>query len=129
MGANKGKPTIYIQSMSNNQAQWLAKKYGELETALKAMGTSIMKQAQITAPKENNYLVNSGQVKTDKNGVVITFGNSKVPYASYQERGERYDGSHVVENYTFPNTGKEFLKNAGNNVTQKGLKRWLRSAS
>lgn len=36
----------------------------------------------------------------------------RVPYASYQERGSRYDGSHVVKNYTTPGTGKDFAKNA-----------------
>ena len=34
------------------------------------------------------------------------------PYASYQERGSRADGSHVVKNYTTPGTGKDFAKNA-----------------
>ena len=36
----------------------------------------------------------------------------KVPYASYQERGMRADGSHVVRKYTTPGTGKDFAKNA-----------------
>ena len=36
----------------------------------------------------------------------------KVPYASYQERGSRADGSYVVKNYTTPGTGKDFAKNA-----------------
>lgn len=36
----------------------------------------------------------------------------KVPYASYQERGERSDGTHKVKNYTTPGTGKDFAKNA-----------------
>lgn len=36
----------------------------------------------------------------------------KVPYASYQERGMRADGTHVVKNYTTPGTGKDFAKNA-----------------
>lgn len=34
------------------------------------------------------------------------------PYASYQERGSRSDGSHVVRNYTTRGTGKDFAKNA-----------------
>ena len=36
----------------------------------------------------------------------------KVPYASYQERGMRADGTHVIKNYTTPGTGKDFAKNA-----------------
>ena len=34
------------------------------------------------------------------------------PYAAYQERGMRADGTHVVKNYTTPGTGKDFAKNA-----------------
>lgn len=34
------------------------------------------------------------------------------PYASYQERGSRADGSHVVRNYTTPGTGKDFAKDS-----------------
>lgn len=40
----------------------------------------------------------------------------RVPYASYQERGSRYDGSHVVRHYTTPGTGKEFAKKSVNKV-------------
>ena len=36
----------------------------------------------------------------------------QVPYASYQERGSRADGTHVVRHYTTPGTGKDFAKNA-----------------
>lgn len=32
------------------------------------------------------------------------------PYAAYQERGKRLDGTHVVRHYTTPGTGKEFAK-------------------
>lgn len=35
-----------------------------------------------------------------------------VPYASYQERGMRRDGTHVVRKYTTPGTNKDFAKNA-----------------
>lgn len=34
------------------------------------------------------------------------------PYAAYQERGMRADGSHVVKNYTTAGTGPWFAKNA-----------------
>lgn len=41
------------------------------------------------------------------------------PYAPYQERGSRKDGSYKVRNYTTAGTGKDFLKNAANNVINK----------
>ena len=49
-----------------------------------------------------------------------------VPYASYQERGKRFDGSHVVRNYTTPGTGKEFAKNAVKQaVTLNNIRKYL----
>jgi hypothetical protein len=39
-----------------------------------------------------------------------------VAWASYQERGMRADGSHVVRKYTEPGTGKGFLQAAINTV-------------
>lgn len=50
----------------------------------------------------------------------------KVPYASYQERGARYDGSHRVTHYTTPGTGRQFAKKAVKEVvTSKTLKRYF----
>lgn len=43
----------------------------------------------------------------------------EVPYASYQERGMRADGTHVVRNYTTPGTGKDFAKNAVEDVMSR----------
>lgn len=49
-----------------------------------------------------------------------------VPYASYQERGQRYDGSHIVKHYTTPGTGKNFARNAVIKVvTPENIKRYL----
>lgn len=36
----------------------------------------------------------------------------RVPYASYQERGMRADGTHVVTHYTTPGTGSGFAENS-----------------
>lgn len=49
-----------------------------------------------------------------------------VPYAQYQERGKRRDGSHVVKHYTTPGTGKAFAKNAVKEVvTEKTLRKYF----
>ncbi|MCF0232586.1 MAG: hypothetical protein HUJ63_10070 [Enterococcus sp.] len=42
------------------------------------------------------------------NGVIVW----TVPYAQYQERGKRWDGTHVVRHYTTPGTGKYFARTA-----------------
>lgn len=50
----------------------------------------------------------------------------KVPYAQYQERGKRRDGSYVVKRYTTPGTGKEFAKNAVQKVlNEKTLRKYF----
>lgn len=41
------------------------------------------------------------------------------PYAQYQERGMRYDGTHQIKNYTTAGTGPWFAKNA----VKKSLKK------
>lgn len=49
-----------------------------------------------------------------------------VPYASYQERGKRFGGSHVVKNYTTPGTNKEFAKKAvRESITPKALQKYF----
>lgn len=35
-----------------------------------------------------------------------------LPYAQYQERGMRADGTHKVQNYTTPGTGKAYAEKA-----------------
>ena len=62
--------------------------------------------------------------RVEGNSGIITW---TVPYASYQERGMRYDKSHVVRHYTTPGTGKEFAKNAvKKSLETKNLKRYFR---
>jgi hypothetical protein len=53
-------------------------------------------------------LKRSGKVvKMQDGSVVVGFD---MPYASYQHEGQRSDGTRVVQNYTEPGAGKEFLK-------------------
>lgn len=62
-------------------------------------------------PMKNSYLrrdVEKTVVPETYTGTIIW----KVPYASYQERGRRADGSHIIRKYTTPGTGKDFAKNA-----------------
>lgn len=42
-----------------------------------------------------------------------------VPYAQYQERGMRADGSHVVRNYTTPGTHAHFAEESVKKVVEK----------
>ena len=38
----------------------------------------------------------------------------EMPYASYQERGKRKDGTHIIRKYTTPGTGSGFAKDSVN---------------
>ena len=89
------------------------------DSALGRMGKDIKQIASIRIPFKSGDLQGSIENKRDdvlKHKVLI---NSE--YAGYQERGVRKDGSHKVRKYTTPNTGKKFLKGAGDDVSKNAL--------
>lgn len=96
-----------------------------LSAAVGAMANAILATSRMTAPLKTGALRYSGQVKGGGLQRDITYGSGRVPYAAYQERGARADGSHVVRHYTTPGTGKDFLKNAGEAIVKKGIKPYL----
>jgi len=53
-------------------------------------------------------LKQSAKIERESDGNVIVGFN--MPYAAYQHEGQRSDGSHVVQNWTEPGAGKEFIK-------------------
>lgn len=84
----------------------------------------IHRTANKTTPLKDGDLREQVSKLVDGKRGVITW---KVPYASYQERGMRYDGSHVVKNYTTPGTNKEFAKKAvEETITTKTLLRYYK---
>jgi len=70
--------------------------------------------------KEGDLSASGKQEKVKALHHRVSYGESlRDPYAPYQERGSRKDGSHKVKRYTTAGTGKDFLKNAANNVISK----------
>lgn len=70
----------------------------------------------ITPYKENALRTSvSKQMETPLKGVM----RWNVPYAQYQERGMRADGSHVVQNYTTPGTHAHFVEESVDKVVKK----------
>lgn len=62
--------------------------------------------------------------RVEGNDGIITW---TVPYASYQERGSRYDGSRVVRRYTTPGTGSKFAENAVKKALEpQNLKKYIK---
>lgn len=96
-----------------------------LETALNSMAEAILARARVTVPHKDGNLSDSGRVEGKGLEREVIFGSGTVPYASYQERGCRADGTHPVRNYTTPGTGKRYLQNAFDSVIKEGLRRFL----
>lgn len=79
----------------------------------------VLSQAKV--PKKEGDLAASGKEERRKrHSHRVSYGESlRDPYAPYQERGMRKDGSHVVRNYTTGGTSKDFLKSAAMVVLSK----------
>ena len=97
--------------------------------ALRLIGEDVKQESTFKTPKLHGYL-------RDNCRVVPTSGKMETqiiwsePYAQYQERGMRYDGSHIVKHYTTPGTGKEFAKNAVKKVvTAERLANYMKRIS
>lgn len=105
---------------------WLKVQKKNIENALGAMGRAVVYRARMTVPYKTGMLSRSGRVEeTEGLSRTVIFGNELVPYAAYQERGMRFDGSHVVRNYTTPGTGSRYLQNAAETTIKEGIKKYL----
>lgn len=125
-----GEPVKFSVALKDGSSQWLKGKETLVARAMDMMAKSILATARTRAPMSENggNLRNSGRIEKGRNSVSVIYGGGKVPYAAYQERGHRYDGSHQVKRYTTPNTGAHFLQDAGERQAKKGIQ-WLLSQS
>lgn len=125
-----GEPVKFSVTIKDNSSQWLKNKESLVDKAMDMMARSILATARTRAPKseDGGDLRDSGRMEKDRNSVSVIYGGGAVPYAAYQERGHRYDGSYQVKRYTTPNTGAHYLQDAGERQTKKGIQ-WLLSQS
>ena len=96
------------------------------DSALGRMGKDIELIAKAKVPLESTDLFKEIQYQkkgTLKHRVVVDS-----EYAAFQERGRRFDGSHVVKNYSTPGTGAHYLGAAAKQVVEKGIE-YLRQAN
>lgn len=70
----------------------------------------------ITPYKDNGLRTSVTKTMPSKLVGIMTWN---VPYAQYQERGMRADGSRVVKNYTTPGTHAHFVEESVNKVVQR----------
>lgn len=120
-----GKPIVFSVKLTDSSGAWFNHQASRINKALNAMATTILKESQMVVPRRDNRLVNSARVIPGNKQVAVVYTK---PYAAYQERGERADGSRKVRKYTSPGTGKHYLEKTGNRVVERGI-RWFLSHS
>lgn len=93
-----------------------------LSVATGAMADAILSLARVKVPELSHKLKQTGNVsgKGFKREVVFD-----TPYAAYQERGMRADGTHVVRNYTKAGSQAHYLETSGDQVVKEGIKKFL----
>lgn len=99
-----------------------------MDNALSRMAKDVMLNAKIRVPYKEGDLQET--IKPKRISLMhhrVEAGGGKVVYAIYQEMGMRKDGSHVVRRYTTPNTGKHYLKDAGDKA-EKNVVNYLKQA-
>ena len=82
----------------------------KIKIANRRIGEDILKTSRMSTPMNlTKQLRGQTHIGVVDNTVTIEW---QVPYAQYQERGKRFDGSHPVKHYTTPGTGKGFARKA-----------------
>ncbi len=104
--------------VDDNSSVFLRVQEANLKNAQRAMADAILSRARMTAPKKTGAMRSAGNIVTNKDTVCVEFGDSNTGYAKIQEL-KRF------KNYTTPNTGPHYLKNAGDSVAKEGLDNWL----
>lgn len=92
-----------------------------MELALERMRQDIFILSQFKVPKKKGTLQGSGkQKKIGRLHHQVSYGESAAQaYTSYQHRGMRRDGTHVVRKYTTAGTQKDFLGSSGAIIAAK----------
>lgn len=91
----------------DNSEQIKRKALETSDLVLSAVTTDIFRLSQIQVPLKKGTLQSSGIITKPRN---LTYRiGYHTPYASYQHRGERLDGSHVVKKYSYPGKKKHYV--------------------
>lgn len=122
------EPVKFEVILHDDSGAWFNHEVSRMDNAVKMMATTILKESQHLVPYKEGALRKSGRVESNHKQAKVIYGGADVPYAGYQERGKRWDGSHVVKRYTTPGTGAHFLETTGKNVVERGI-RWFLSRS
>ena len=105
--------------LKDNKEEVLFRMQSRIKMVNRDLLTDIRRNANPNTPLKDDFLRrNVLQTVSGKKGIIVW----REPYAQYQERGERADGTRVIKHYTTPGTGKDFAKNAVKKViTSKNI--------
>lgn len=116
--------------VDNKMGVFTALNEKAMERALERMGNDIFVLSQFKVPFKEGSLRASGEhIRMGRLHRRIQYGaNGAEAYASYQHRGMRKDGSHVVKNYTTAGTQKNYLSDSGKIISSKASSYFKREA-
>lgn len=97
--------------IKTNRAAWKATLKAGAEAASAALAEQMMSDSRDKIPDDGEHTLRdiSRIEKVDTGERDLVWSNA---YAGYQWYGMRIDGTHVVENYTTPGTGKAWVDTA-----------------
>lgn len=97
--------------IKTDRAAWRAALEAGAEAASAALAEQMMSDSRDKIPDDGEHTLRDiGRIeKVDAGGHDLVWSNA---YAAYQWYGMRVDGTHVVENYTTPGTGKAWVDTA-----------------
>lgn len=116
------KPVKFQVAIKDFSQAWLFSQTSKLNRVVDTMAKNILHDSQMIVPRRSGHLRRSAKIISENLSATVIYPG---PYAGYQERGERADGTHKVRRYTSANTGKSYLRHAGDRVTAKGIKWYL----
>lgn len=105
--------TVFVNNLAATKRGWATKS----ENGLNEMANDVMRLSNSATPKL------SGNLRSGRKKEVTSRTERRIvwdqPYASYQERGRRFNGSHVISRYTTAGTGKRYANSAAKKVSDK----------
>jgi hypothetical protein len=95
----------------------------------KESAETTQRMAEPRVPKLNNDLRESAKVTAIGKGDYMLI--YKKPYAQYQERGKRADGTRIIRKWTTPGTGPNYASGTLERLTKDGTyrriaERWVK---
>lgn len=116
-----------MPAIFNNNTLSVLRAYGNMSArAVRSMAEDVVK---VSNPKTPHSGTRGGGLRSQRRIEQVTPESYRIhwesPYAEYQNRGSRRDGSRRVRNYTTPGTGAGFVE-LGLKVVKQKYKEYFR---